>query len=341
MKKLIAIEFLRFLFMLIIVLWHFGRINPFSHGYIAVDFFFILSGLFLYKSYSKNTDRDAYSYTQHRLRRFYLEYLIVFLISFVLKSKIWLKGGDITSTIVHSISEICLLHSIGLFQSGINPPTWYISVLLVGGFFLYAMLNINSNTTLKFWLPLLVLCTYTLIFNDNQAKGSLEVFNVHGCIAMPLLRAIAGMGVGVLLAYVNTRLHSTIEKHVSFLNFAVLGAVVLICLQLFGTFYYDSYCIIAFCVLIIAGITERTWLTCLFNSPLWTKLGGVTYEMLLIHAPVIWVIDYMISDIVLPVYGKFLLALIYVVITVGLSFLLKEFSHRISEAINNKYEVKN
>lgn len=339
MKKNVAIEFLRFLFMLIIILWHFGRINPFSHGYIAVDFFFILSGLFLYKSYSKNKDSDAYSYTRHRCRRFYLEYLIVFLMCFILKSKIWIKGGEITSTIVHSISEIFLLHGVGIFHSGINPPTWYISVLLVGGFFLYSMLNINSKITLKFWIPLLVLCIYTIIFNDNQARGSIEVFNVYGCFAMPLLRAIAGMGVGILLAYVNTRLHSVIAKYRPLLNVAVVGSIVLICIQLFVTSFYDSYCLFAFCILVVAAITEGTWLADLFKSEIWTRLGGVTYEMLLIHAPVIWVIDYIISDLVLPVYGKALLAVIYVLIVIASSFLLKEFCRKISEVII-KYEVK-
>lgn len=40
-NRQVSIEALRFIFMLAIVVWHFGRINPFTHGYIAVDFYFI------------------------------------------------------------------------------------------------------------------------------------------------------------------------------------------------------------------------------------------------------------------------------------------------------------
>lgn len=50
-------------------------------------------------------------------------------IAFILKSKIWLKG-DVMSTLINSISEICLIHSMGIWDSGINPPTWFISVLI-------------------------------------------------------------------------------------------------------------------------------------------------------------------------------------------------------------------
>ena len=42
-----SIEFLRFLFMSILVAWH-GGFHFFAHGYLVVEFFFILSGYFIY-----------------------------------------------------------------------------------------------------------------------------------------------------------------------------------------------------------------------------------------------------------------------------------------------------
>ena len=43
-EKNIQIEFLRIFFSIVIILYHFGQITTLRQGYIAVEFFFLLSG---------------------------------------------------------------------------------------------------------------------------------------------------------------------------------------------------------------------------------------------------------------------------------------------------------
>lgn len=58
-KMIKSIELLRFMFMLVICIWH-SPFNVFTSGFIFVDFFFILSGYFLYKSLLKGYTPGVY-----------------------------------------------------------------------------------------------------------------------------------------------------------------------------------------------------------------------------------------------------------------------------------------
>ena len=191
-NRLVSIEALRFIFMLVIAVWHFGRINPFTHGYIAVDFFFILSGFLLYGSYMRHK-YDVLQYTVAKLKRFYPEYFMVFVVAFLLKLNILLRDGDAVSVLLNSMSEGLLIHSVGVFSSGINATSWYVSVLLVGGGILYAVLYCNKKVALSIVFPLLILLSYTYLLAFN---GSLEQFANDGFVSQCLLRGMAGMALG-------------------------------------------------------------------------------------------------------------------------------------------------
>lgn len=59
-----SVEFFRFFFMLFICLTHFPGKNVIHlhHAYLAVDFFFILSGLFIYKSSCKKEPLSTFDF---------------------------------------------------------------------------------------------------------------------------------------------------------------------------------------------------------------------------------------------------------------------------------------
>ena len=158
--KSISVEALRFIFMVVIAVWHFGRINPFTHGYIAVDFYFLLSGYLLYGSYTKHK-YDAMRYTEEKLKRFYPEYILVFIIAFLMKLHLLLRDNDAVTTFLNAISEGLLIHSVGIFGGGVNQPAWYISVLIVGGGLLYAILYEYKKIAISIIFPLFALITYT------------------------------------------------------------------------------------------------------------------------------------------------------------------------------------
>ena len=95
-----------------------------TNGYIAVDFFFILSGYFLGTSLEKPL--TAFDYAKKRVQRLYPEYFVSICLSIFLYG-ITRGGLDIQKI----IPELLLIQNSGLFTGGattvlvgISPHFW-------------------------------------------------------------------------------------------------------------------------------------------------------------------------------------------------------------------------
>lgn len=327
--KLVSIEALRFIFMVIIAVWHFGRINPFTHGYIAVDFFFILSGFFIYSSFVKHK-YDALEYTIVKFKRFYPEYLLVFVIAFFMKLQILLRGNDIITVLLNAISEGVLIHGVGIFNGNVNPPSWYVSVLLIGGGILYSILYYNKRLAVSIIFPLFVLLSYTYLLGLN---GSIESFAVVGFISRCLLRGMADMALGIIISVFSLRYNNRLlGKHI-YVDILSLISITIVGVVLFANRNYDNMALLAFSVLIMSCSISNSLLNELFRSQIWTKLGGVTFEMLLVHSPVIWVMNNLTRSIPLSSFEKTLLAVVYIIVVVIVSFVLKFLNDRVKKVL--------
>lgn len=322
-----SIEALRFIFMLVIAVWHFSRINPFTHGYIAVDFFFILSGFLLYGSFERHK-YDALQYTIAKLKRFYPEYILVFIIAFLMKLHLLLRNNDVVTIFLNAISEGLLIHSVGIYGGCVNPASWYISVLLIGGGILYAILHCHKKVALSVIFPLLVLSSYTYLLGFG---GSLEQFNNDGFIAQCLLRGLAGMALGIVLAAFFKRYPNILNRKHLLLDIACLLSVAIIYIVLCSTKHYDKYALLAFCVLIVSCFVPSTIINKLFRSNIWRKLGSITFEMLLVHCPIIWVVNNLTRSIKLSLTGVIELAVVYIVLVLICSFTLKYIGNKFGE----------
>ena len=323
--RLLSVEAFRFIFMTIIAIWHFGRINPFTHGYIAVDFFFILSGFLIYRSYIKNK-YDALEYTIAKLKRFYLEYIIVFIIAFFMKLRILLRDNDIITVLFDAISEGTLIHSVGIYGGNVNPPSWYVSVLLIGGGLLYSVLYYNRRLAVSIIFPLFVLFSYTYLLGVN---GSIELFATVGFVSHSLLRGMAGMALGIVLSVFSLRKSEEFSRKLCLLDIFSLIALAVVVILLFENRNYDKMALLAFSMLIFSCTIANSLVNRIFLSKIWAKLGGVTFEMLLVHSPVIWVMNNLTRSISLSTFGKTMLTIVYLGVVVIVSFLLKSLNNRI------------
>lgn len=324
-NRLLSAEALRFIFMIIIALWHFGRINPFTHGYIAVDFFFILSGYFIYRSYIKHK-YDAVEYTIAKLKRFFPEYIIVFVIAFFLKLQILLRDNNIVTVLFNAISEGTLIHSIGIFSGNVNPPSWYISVLLIGGGILYSMLFYNKKLSVGIIFPLFILFSYTYLLGFN---GSIEQFATIGFVCQPLIRGMAGMALGVVLSVYSSKYREVLAQKHEYLDVFSLIAAVVVGVLLFENRNYDNMALLAFCMLVLSCSISNSLMNKIFKSQIWAKLGGVTFEMLLVHSPIIWVMNNLTRSIPLSSFEKSFLSVVYIIVVVTISFVLKLLNNRV------------
>jgi peptidoglycan/LPS O-acetylase OafA/YrhL len=111
-------------------------------------------------------------------------------------------------------------------------------------------------------------------------------------------------------------------------------AVIVVGVLLFYKQNYDNMALLAFCMLILSCSISNSLVNRIFKSQIWAKLGGVTFEMLLVHAPVIWVMNNLTRSIPLASFEKLLLAVAYIIVVVTVSFVLKYMNSKFKRIVN-------
>lgn len=306
-----SIEFLRFLFMSILVAWH-GGFHFFAHGYLVVEFFFILSGYFIYTSLIKN-DKGTLQYTVDKIKRTYLEYIIacVFMFGLISLHAFVYKNQNLTlDNIFMFISELLLLQNVGIFNGGFNYPLWYFSVLIWGGGGLYALLKYNKRLTLNIILPLYILLFYTYIFGKGD---SIECWD-KDIFYIPMLRGLADMSVGIMTAKLSLMILPEIKKSSLLFDFISVLSFVLLLFVFYIDKAYDRYVLIFIPFLILNCVCTKGFLYRLFNRKCFSQLGGITYEMYLLHAPTIMILIFITKNIEVNNILKYIIYLLIITI---------------------------
>lgn len=332
------IEFYRYIFMVVLLMWH----GPFDSlkcgsGYLVVEFFFILSGYMLMENFYRKP-KTAVQYTVDRLKKMYLPYFVALCLAslyFGIIPDIVIRHSVSEELIFPFITEALLLQGLGIFDAGINWPMWYFSVLIIGGYFLYYIISRWQSISLHVLIPILSISTLTY-FCCSQS-GSLEDFTTKYIFHMPFWRGIAEMGIGVMLC---SFCHSRYNKmH----NSICIDCVTVIALLLIvfvltsgGKHQYDIYAIILFSFIIYAGIWNKSFLYILSGHKIWVKLGGVTYEMYLLHA-MTGSLAYRIAG---PEIDNIYLFLIYVIAVTFISFVFKVGCQKLQNKIIGSEALK-
>ena len=313
--RITSIDFFRFIFMLQVCLWHLKYcMGVMAHGYIAVEFFFILSGYFLYKSCVKENALGVFEYSWDKIKRFYPEVLIVTIPATI----VYFAG--LGPNPIALFNSIFFLQNIGIFSGGgVNLPLWYINVLLLGGGIIYAVLYNYRRLAITIVFPLLVLMVYTYILNEN--KGSFEWFAIKQSFYIPLWRGMAGLCLGCLLArFHEIKLSKPILKVTRLLDVLLLMSVVGSIVCVFVAHHLDCYALLFYSIIILSCFTRGTLVNKLFSHSIWNYLGQLSFEMLLVHMPIAWVLGKIYSVWNFPAV---VLMMLYILLTLISSMLLK------------------
>lgn len=291
-NRVSSIELFRFLFMVVICLWHFTPVvSLMAHGGLPVEFFFILSGFLMYRSACRTNAPGPLDYTLKKIKRFHFGIIVSGIFTLCCIHD-WLPksihGNDIVASFRYVVDELFLLKTNGIFKGGLNSPMWYLSVLIWGGGLLYSILHKVKESSIRIYIPIFCWCAYTYMFNNGSM--CLEHWSAVGCFPMPVVRGIAGMGLGVLTAHVMNRYSTSICGSVGtlFLNFAFCFGLLLMILTIMATEHYDEYVLIASPLIILACFNKNTWINKLNLQKILpvNYLGAISLEMLMVHYPI-------------------------------------------------------
>lgn len=242
----VTIDFLRFLFSVIVVLHHsryvLGDDNCyFLGGSLAVEFFFFVSGYLLLvgadKAGRKNgagtngIGSETLQFILHKIRSFLPEFLIAWWIGFILIGVVRQYGVlDYLKAFGNDFWELTLVKMSGLFTHGIDGAMWYLSAMLLGMAFLYPLLRTKRDLMTHLVCPLLALFLYGYLC---QAEGHPRDPIVWlGLCYKGLVRAVAGLCTGVVICMAVRRIKKLAPAGLTKLGNALAIGTQLLCLIL-------------------------------------------------------------------------------------------------------------
>lgn len=242
----VTIDFLRFLFSVIVVLHHsryvLGDDNCyFLGGSLAVEFFFFVSGYLLLvgadKAGRKNgagtngIGSETLHFILHKIRSFLPEFLIAWWIGFVLIGVVRQYGVlDYLKAFGNDFWELTLVKMSGLFTHGIDGAMWYLSAMLLGMALLYPLLRTKRDLMTHLVCPLLALFLYGYLC---QAEGHPRDPIVWlGLCYKGLVRAVAGLCTGVVICMAVRRIKKLAPAGLTKLGNALAIGTQLLCLIL-------------------------------------------------------------------------------------------------------------
>lgn len=294
MQKYHNINGLRFLFCIIIVLFHISSniskylpedlfmdyhriLHNTGNSYVIVEFFFIIAGFFLYKTYKKYTTLE---FIYKKIARLWP----VLAFSIILTVLLALLGFVRTNYYTQFIN-LFFLQCVGVTIDfkGIN---WYVSSYFWAIiFYFYILKNYKrhvANTIIRF-------CTYFSLvglinnFNGNFAR---EVFNIFFCGGV--LRALASIGIGYFIALIHEKCFVFLENSPNTKKTYITASLVeFMCLFfiiyhfIFHRIHYSNKLIfvIVFSILLLCFIVKKGFFSNIFNKPVFSFLGNFSYSI--------------------------------------------------------------
>ncbi len=209
-KRIGEIEILRFLFCLLIVVFHCNtRIIHHQEGYdfqflcaprgyIGVEFFFMLSGFFMAHS-TQRMRADAPDRAAQYLRFLWKKYVSVFpyhIIAFVLlfvKLCADLKGFSL-NLLFKVLPNFFLIQRSGIKYYDVNSVEWYISAMLLAMAVILPFAVKYKDTYAKYIAPVSALIIYGFLLHRSGALGNIHAWTSVGFKCF--WRALAGINLG-------------------------------------------------------------------------------------------------------------------------------------------------
>lgn len=210
------LELYRFIFTIIIILFHiqktmfpgytidlFGlKFGFFSRGFLAVEFFFILSGILMASSVSREKNgedsltKQTINFILKKAKAIWPYHIPAFIIAII--TILVVRNYNIFESIgylITSIPTFFFVNKIGFHLSSPIGGEWYISVMLISMLIIYPILKKNFEMFSKIIAPLIFLIIIGLLFKNYGGLGNTSTWTPFGYKC--LYRGLAEICLGI------------------------------------------------------------------------------------------------------------------------------------------------
>lgn len=295
MKRNSAIDYLKFIFSIIIFIYHCGF--SFYNGYIVVEGFFMISGYLMFCSMNKNKEQISLpeasakfvwnKYKSLFLPLFFSAISGLFIYNILIFPTPFNKAIESLPLLIFEIFPLQCAGFPGLWTTGVS---WYISAMLLSMAILYPIYKRNPKFSANTICPILAILIYGLL---HFSFGHIEVTNqwIFGILNTGMLRAIAGISAGFFLGSLVQRSensHCSTPKKIVLSVLELIALVSLISLM-FNVSYMRSsfdlvFVVIQFVILWIA-LSNKAWHTPHISNKKTKILSNISLFLFLNHYP--------------------------------------------------------
>ncbi len=312
------IEFLRFIFVAVLVYFHLLQLLismqmtsylPLyalsRNAYILVEFFFILSGFFLYFDIQKYTKIGFFA-TKRFLRLWFVPAFVV-LLSII--SAPFMKY--IIINYINSLLSILFLNNIGLTNSVSNyVHTWYICVLFWVFLFYFCLFKLFDHKKVMFFTVIMVYLSYVAIFQASKGSFSSHETVIYGLLTMGMLRGIAGLGLGLIMGMIYERymfisLNNVKKKKKTGVFYCIIFSIaeITILFVLFNLLVFkilrfsnDFIFVLLFAILIGLFLVKKGIISRFFENKVSNFLGKFSYSIFVMQGYLLILFSYIFSN---------------------------------------------
>lgn len=297
MKRNRALDFLKFVFAVIIVLLHgqgfadFEEQKFFRGGYIGVEFFFLVSGCMMAMSSEKKVAKstvgeDTFEFIKHKICGFlpnvYVAWVLAVLVSAISEGTIF---NTVKKSIETSLWELCFLTQFGLKGIVYNAVTWYISASLLCMIIIWPIMRRFKDTFFYIIAPLGFCFIMGYLFR-NYGMISDEVWN--GYVYKGTLRAFAEILGGALCykfaQYLRTfNFTKTMRIVFSLIEWGLYGGVIFLIYINKANSVLDFVYVAMLMLAIVITVSQVSYDNKVFNDNIYTWLGTYSFSLYLGH----------------------------------------------------------
>lgn len=274
------IDFLRFVFSVCILLYHswvfagsFGN-GIFNYGFLAVDFYFIVTGylmmMSIYKMKSTKTIMsDSFTFIYKKIKRLFPSLVAAFIIGIIF---VYGKNIFYNPSVIFSDKVLPELFQLGIFgyELSVNSSWWYISAMIFSMSLLYPVAIKYKDDYCKYIAPLIIFFTIGFIKMNNIVIN--DPVNISYFLRNGFYQALIFIPIGNVVYSITNSI-----KNKNF-NINVLSGieVALYIILILNMHYYfmDRFLFVVLLSLNIAlSFSNKTFLSKIFRHSFWKKLG--------------------------------------------------------------------
>lgn len=293
-KRVGSIDFLKFVFAIIIVMYHGTAFFPEGSrplclsGYIAVEFYFIVSGYLLTAS-SENYDGYGLFDADFGMIRRKILHLFPYIFIAAIFSNIWnavgqLSATDISYNMLYSAGDILGLQMLGFPLFAATGVAWYISALLFVSFLIFPLLCKNRKLFARYIGPITALVIFGYL---AQTTGTINDPGTWlGFVYKGLLRGYADISIGCTAYEMKLYIDIDGANHRAVYGFLeVTGFAVAL---FYGIFHetsdsHDFFIIPLLMISIAISFSKTSVLNKIFDHRIFNTLGLFSLSIFLDH----------------------------------------------------------